>query len=155
MGKSSKWIFVLIGAFLAIGALFLPWVATTSLGGSSQYPAIEVVKTSFLEGGALIYSGVAIILGALFMLIVLILSLTSMRTYVGADYRTTPIIILSLLSAAGFFAGLFLMKSYYAKVNVLQEINYQVGPAFGYYLSFAGIAIVLLSVFSTSSKRPS
>ncbi len=63
MEKSSKWIFVTLGALLAIGALFLPWVATTSLGGSSQFPAIEVVKTSFLEGGALIYSGIAIILG--------------------------------------------------------------------------------------------
>ena len=155
MGKSSKWIFVLIGAFLAIGALFLPWVATTSLGGSSQFPAIEVVKTSFLEGGALLYSGIAVLLGAVMMAVVLIFGLTSIRTCEKPNCPTVPVIVLSLLSALGFFAGLFLMKSYYAKINVLQEINYQVGPAFGYYLSFVGIAIVLLSVLSTSSKRPS
>lgn len=155
MEKSKQWIFVTLGALLTIGAHFLPWVATTSLAGASQHSAIEMIKTSFLEGGALIYSGVAVILGAVLMVVVLVLGLTSMRNCVGPNCPTTPVIVLSLLSAVGMFAGLFLMKSYYAKINALQEFNYQIGPAFGYYLSFAGIAIILLGMLTSSSRRAS
>lgn len=155
MGKSKQWIFVTLGALLTIGAHFLPWVATSSLAGASQHSAIEMIKTSFLEGGALIYSGIAILLGAVMMAVILILGLTSMRTCEKPNCPKVPVIVLSLLSAVGMFAGLFLMKGYYAKINALQEVNYQIGPALGYYLSFAGIAIILLGMLTGSSKRAS
>lgn len=155
MEKSNKWIAVMIGALLAIGALYLPWVKTASTTGVSQHSAIEVIKASFLEGGALIYSGIAIVLGAVLLVVVLVLSMTLLRKCQGTNCHAVPFVVLSLLSAAAFVGGLVLSNSYYAKINVLQEINYQVSPAFGFILTMLGIAIIILSSLPAPTRRPS
>lgn len=155
MEKSNKWIAVMIGALLAIGALYLPWVKTASTTGVSQHSAIEVIKASFLEGGALIYSGIAIVLGAVLLVVILVLSMTLLRKCQGTNCHAGPFVVLSLLSAAAFVGGLVLSNTYYAKINVLQEINYQVSPAFGFILTMLGIAIIILSSLPAPTRRPS
>ena len=155
MEKSNKWIVVMIGALLAIVALFLPWVKTTSVTGTTQHSAIEVIKASFLEGGALIYSGIAVILGAVLLVVVLILSLTLLRKCQGTQCQVVPFVLLSLLSGAAFIGALVLSSNYYAKINALQEINYQISTAFGFILTMLGIGIIILSTLPAPTRRPS